>query len=165
MSDAYYEQTRGYLKNWQSLLARYSTVTSSNQASGARKQSSLHNTSMHTISGFGQPLTNAGICSSNGTIYDFAGFGVTKGSFAFGNPTKYLQLNPEAATVLRGVSGSEDSLPKDWDLVLDRSAAVFEAVHYNFVTTNCHAFVQYFLQTLAFSNSQWWGAVKLVRPH
>jgi hypothetical protein len=67
--------------------------------------------------------------------------------------------------VLRGVSGSEDSLPKDWDLVLERSAVVFEAVHYNFVTTNCHAFVQYFLQTLAFSNSQWWGAVKLVCPH
>jgi hypothetical protein len=97
-------------------------------------------------------------------IYDFAGFGVTQGKFAFGDPTRYLPLDAEAATSFRGPSGAEGALASQWDSLLDRSAAKFEAVGYNFVTTNCHSFVQYFLRAALYSNSRWWGTVKLVCP-
>lgn len=103
-------------------------------------------------------LQYAGIGSSAGTIYDFAGFGITRGCFAFGSPTRYLPLSPGAAAALR-----PEAARVDWDRALERSTLAFDDVSYNFVTTNCHAYVQWVLESVALGGPQRWGTVKLVR--
>ena len=102
----------------------------------------------------------AGVCTSTGVIHDFAGFGVTRGNMAFGNPTKYLPLRPEAASALLHTEGG---LAHGWDRALDYSTAVFMQRSYGFCTDNCHAYVEHFLEAIRFAGRPSWAPIMLVR--
>jgi hypothetical protein len=100
---------------------------------------------------------NAGVCSSVGTIYDFAAFGVTRGNFAFGHPTRFLQLDWQAADSIAGGSAER------WDRSLEQAAAVFDPMSYSLLANNCHDFCQYFLEHVRLGGSRSWPPIRLVR--
>jgi hypothetical protein len=96
-----------------------------------------------------------GVSDSRAITYDFAAFGVTEGTMAFGPPLRHLPLTPELAA-MRGSNAS-------WDDWLASSVDVFNrpGVEYNFLTTNCHSFVAHFLNSIAYTNFRHWNAVRL----
>ena len=76
-------------------------------------------------------IGHAGICSSEGIIYDFAGpYYVSVDNMAFGNPTKYIYL---------------DLSPKEIenydDAILDGKDDYTEQM-YSFCCNNCHSFIK-----------------------
>jgi hypothetical protein len=101
----------------------------------------------------------AGVGSSLGAIYDFAGAGVNVGDFTFGLATKYVQLRPDAATALKPLP----DLASAWDRALAYSEAVFDDRPYSFFQYNCHQFVRHFLENIRFGGRASWNIVFLVR--
>jgi hypothetical protein len=54
-------------------------------------------------------IGHTGIADSKGVIYDFAGpYTIGMGGMAFGNPTRYIQLNPEQCSNLSWDEGVEE---------------------------------------------------------
>eukprot|EP00927_Polykrikos_kofoidii_P054478 TRINITY_DN48890_c0_g1_i1.p1 TRINITY_DN48890_c0_g1~~TRINITY_DN48890_c0_g1_i1.p1 ORF type:complete len:230 (+),score=32.63 TRINITY_DN48890_c0_g1_i1:74-691(+) len=71
-----------------------------------------------------------GLADSEGVIYDFAGpYCIGKGRMAFGDPTRYLQLDPQH---VRGDS---------WDASLARATSEYSKRMHNIFLDNCHSMV------------------------
>lgn len=104
-------------------------------------------------------LTCAGVCNTDGVVHDFAG-GVNVGHFAFGHPTKFLQLEPVAASALAPMP----QLLSNWDRAIHYSEGIFNQSLYSFCGNNCHRFVAHFLEQIRFGNRHEWGQVQLVWP-
>ena len=97
-------------------------------------------------------IGHAGICSSEGIIYDFAGpYCVSVDNMAFGNPTKYIYL---------------DLSPKEIenydDAILDGKDDYTKQM-YSFCCNNCHSFIARCLNRLKYKGKTnytmvhvWW---------
>lgn len=99
------------------------------------------------------------MCSSRGTTYDFAGFGVSRGRFAFGKPTRYIPLAPHAAETIKHSS----NVAAAWDAALEAAACEYDQEAYTLLGSNCHTFVQDFLRSVGMPNALGWSPVYLVR--
>ncbi|KAK9806379.1 hypothetical protein WJX72_012194 [[Myrmecia] bisecta] len=125
-------------------------------------------------------IGHVGICTSEGVILDFAGpFFISIDSMAFGNPARYLQLQPSKAAVVaqaalqrsteagstaeQGVAPSADvsadpmlaAVSREWDQLLQQSAGAYQHHNYNFLGDNCHCFVSHFLNAAEYRASRW----------
>ena len=104
------------------------------------------------ITWFIPSIGHAGICTSEGVIYDFAGpYYVSVDDMAFGNPTKYIYL---------------DLSPKEIenydDAILDGKDDYTEQM-YSFCCNNCHSFIARCLNRLKYKGKTnytmvhvWW---------
>lgn len=73
-------------------------------------------------------IGHTGITDSEGKIYDFGGsYYVAIDNFTFGNPTKYLTLDPVKA-------GGADQ----WDEAIMKGADKYRNISHNIVSDNCH---------------------------
>eukprot|EP00892_Ulva_mutabilis_P011107 jgi/Ulvmu1/8369/UM042_0075.1 len=109
------------------------------------------------ITAFFPFIGHMGVCSSQGTIHDFAGNGVVRGNFAFGNPTRYVQLRPDAAAAL----ASRDDVCGSWDSALGYTSSVFNDRMYSLCGCNCHNLVAHFLEQVRFAGHHSWSIVYL----
>ena len=74
-------------------------------------------------------IGHTGISNSEGIIFDFgASFYIAEDNFTFGQPTKYVQLDPDKLT--------SDQLT--WDQAIRQSADRFRQRQHNIATNNCH---------------------------
>lgn len=121
-------------------------------------------------------IGHMGICTSDGTILDFAGpFTVNLDAFLFGRPARFLALEPRSAVALlrqqpegdveagqaKSYSWDMDvpGLAHRWDGHLDACAQTYRQRMYNICTDNCHAFVVIFLNTIAYKGRSAWNMV------
>ena len=103
-------------------------------------------------------IGHVGICLSSGIILDFAGpYYVAVDTLAFGNPTRYLRLDPDLASF-----SSEDeatsparSVSAAWDKALQGSTSLFKLKSYSLVSQNCHSFVGHFLNQVQYDGKRW----------
>ncbi|GMH39290.1 hypothetical protein BSKO_07188 [Bryopsis sp. KO-2023] len=104
-------------------------------------------------------IGHLGICDSDGIILDFAGpYNVGVGHFAFGNPTRYVKLDPNnTPTEMR----ANKPLDEWWDENLERAATFYRQRMYGFFTDNCHCFVAKVLNDVRYDGSGRWDMVKL----
>jgi hypothetical protein len=94
-------------------------------------------------------IGHMGIANSEGLIYDFAGpYYVSVDDFAFGRPTRYLQLDPSKAR-------------KPWDQCVEKSRRIYCNKMYNFFCDNCHNYVQTCLNDMEYEGRKNWGVVEL----
>lgn len=100
---------------------------------------------------------HVGICLSSGIILDFAGpYYVAVDSLAFGNPTKYLRLNPELASLSQDEATSPSrSVSAAWDKALQACTSHFKLKTYSVLSQNCHNFVGHFLNKVQYDSRQW----------
>ena len=90
-------------------------------------------------------IGHMGICNSAGKIYDFAGpYHINEKNMAFGNPTRYLQLDPGLARRLR------------WDDAVMRGNAVYRERMHNLCWDNCHNHVATCLNAMSYDGPAWW---------
>ena len=97
-------------------------------------------------------IGHTGICTSNGIIHDFAGSNyVGIDNMAFGNPTKYVQLNPN------------DKEINEWDNAIEKGDEKFNMENHNLFFNNCHSHCAFVLNYLNYNNyceynmfSIWW---------
>lgn len=95
-------------------------------------------------------IGHMGICYSSGVIRDFAGpYYVSEDDMAFGNPTRYLQLNP--MKVLRG----------DWDQSISAASDEYKTRMHNLCCDNCHSHVAMALNMMEYNGSTNWNMVTL----
>lgn len=105
-------------------------------------------------------IGHMGICRSDGTILDFMGpYTVEVGNFGFGHPTRYLRLNPELCSIYN----PSNDVPVDlwWNEALDHAAEFFRTLFYNLCGTNCHSFVAFYLNQVAYKNFMRWNTLNL----
>ncbi|KAI4314799.1 hypothetical protein L6164_027671 [Bauhinia variegata] len=119
------------------------------------------------ISWFIPFIGHVGICREDGVILDFAGPNfVCVDNFAFGAPTRYIQVNrekcciPSPQSAYNGDDGymQEETAGGDlrtWDDALRKGTQEFQHRSYNLFTCNCHSFVANILNRLAFLSSRW----------
>ncbi|KAF0716819.1 hypothetical protein DYB28_000529 [Aphanomyces astaci] len=85
-------------------------------------------------------IGHMGIADSNGVIYDFAGpYSIGEDNFAFGQPTRYLQLSLPASI-------SEDA----WDEGVRKGCDVYKKRMHNLCCDNCHSHVARCLNSMAY---------------
>lgn len=97
-------------------------------------------------------IGHIGICTGEGIIHDFAGpYYVSIDDMAFGNPTKYVQLN------------LTEKEKKRYDLCIDNGTRDYTRQNYSFCCNNCHSFVAHCLNLLKYKDygnynmvSVWW---------
>jgi hypothetical protein len=95
-------------------------------------------------------IGHTGICDEEGVIYDFSGpYQITVDDFAFGNPTKYVQLTP---------STPEREL---WSRGLSQANDKFSQMNHNLVLNNCHSHVADALNNVEYGGSSGWNMVKI----
>ena len=97
-------------------------------------------------------IGHAGICDSEGIIYDFAGpYYVSVDNMAFGNPTKFaiLQLTQKEFS--------------EYDKAVEYGRKAYNKLDYNFFTNNCHSFIAKVLNKLNYKGRNnynmvdvWW---------
>ena len=97
-------------------------------------------------------IGHAGICNSEGIIYDFAGpYFVSIDNMAFGNPTKcaILQLTQKEFS--------------EYDRAVEYGRKLYNKSDYNFFTNNCHSFIATILNKLKYKGRNnytmfdvWW---------
>ncbi|KAL1562651.1 protein RTE1-HOMOLOG [Salvia divinorum] len=123
-------------------------------------------TPLPLLSWFFPCIGHIGICRDNGVILDFAGPNfVCVDNFAFGAPTRYLQLRKEQCCAfldspaqdpesesLQGGNGREATI---WDDTLRKSTQEYQHQSYNILTCNCHSFVANCLNRLKFQTGNW----------
>ncbi|KAI9109610.1 hypothetical protein K1719_019240 [Acacia pycnantha] len=112
-------------------------------------------------------IGHIGICREDGVILDFAGPNfVCVDNFAFGAPTRYIQISKEKCCIpshRSAFSGEDDQFMQDetsedmrtWDDALRKSTQEFQHRSYNLLTCNCHSFVANNLNRLAFLSGEW----------
>lgn len=102
-------------------------------------------------------IGHVGICLSSGIILDFAGpFYVAVDTLAFGNPTRYLRLDPDLASLSQDEAISPSrSVSAAWDKALQASTSLFQLKSYSLVSQNCHNFVGHFLNKVQYDSKQW----------
>ena len=97
-------------------------------------------------------IGHTGIGNSSGIIHDFAGsFYVSVDDFAFGKPTKYIQLE------------LTEQEKYDWDRAILKGDNRYNMEEHNIFVNNCHSHVAYILNQLNFKRrnnynmvSIWW---------
>ncbi|XP_028774662.1 protein RTE1-HOMOLOG isoform X2 [Neltuma alba] len=111
-------------------------------------------------------IGHIGICREDGVILDFAGPNfVCVDNFAFGAPTRYIQISKEKCCIpsRRSAFSGEDQFMRDeasgdlrtWDDALMKSTQEFQHRSYNLLTCNCHSFVANNLNRLGFLSGGW----------
>ncbi|KAK9916726.1 hypothetical protein WJX75_006285 [Coccomyxa subellipsoidea] len=110
-----------------------------------------------------------GICTSKGITLDFAGpYFISVDNLAFGNPSRYIRLDPAKASGSASEFAGSRSLPGasvlaiQWDGALQAASEVYRQRMYNFLTDNCHCFVAHFLNSVAYGGSQNWNTIRVV---
>ena len=100
---------------------------------------------------------HVGICLSSGIILDFAGpYYVAMDAMSFGNPAKYLMLDPDLARFPENdlsMSGAASSA--DWDKALQACTSLYQLKPYSLLSQNCHHFVGSFLSQVHYSHEEW----------
>ncbi|XP_054288093.1 transmembrane protein 222-like [Macrosteles quadrilineatus] len=97
-------------------------------------------------------IGHMGICTSHGVIRDFAGpYHVSEDNMAFGNPTKYWQLDPDKVT---GGAAA-------WDRAIAEAAEVYKGRMHNLCCDNCHSMVAMALNKVKYNGSSNWNMVSL----
>ncbi|XP_046678730.1 transmembrane protein 222 [Homalodisca vitripennis] len=97
-------------------------------------------------------IGHMGICTSNGVVRDFAGpYFVSEDHMAFGNPTKYWQLQPDK------VPGG----PASWDRAIADAADVYKGRMHNLCCDNCHSMVALALNNMKYNNEGGWNMVNV----
>lgn len=93
-----------------------------------------------------------GIALSTGVIRDFAGpYFVSEDNMAFGNPTRYLQLDE------RKVPGGII----EWDECITKASIAYGTRMHNLCWDNCHSHVGMALSLMNYKNSVRWNMVRL----
>ncbi|XP_026482326.1 transmembrane protein 222-like [Ctenocephalides felis] len=96
-------------------------------------------------------IGHMGIANSDGIIYDFAGpYTIGERKLAFGDPTKYWQLNPNLAN--NGKDG--------FDKGVEEGCNIYRTRMHNLLCDNCHSHVARCLNIMNYDNSSW-NMVKL----
>jgi len=91
-------------------------------------------------------IGHMGIASCAGVIRDFAGpYMVGEDSMAFGEPTKYWQVNLNADQVS----------PEDWDRAVTESCEEYKHRVHILCWDNCHSHVAYALNRMRFRGQSW----------
>lgn len=109
-------------------------------------------------------IGHMGICTSTGRVLDFAAsFYVSADAMAFGNPTRYWQLDPARASALLDTTHPAEAHEnwQAWDETLQAAVLVFQQRSYSFLTGNCHSFVAHAMNAFAYDGSERWNAVSL----
>ncbi|KAK4490683.1 hypothetical protein RD792_001375 [Penstemon davidsonii] len=123
-------------------------------------------TPLPVLSWFIPFIGHIGICREDGVILDFAGPNfVCVDNFAFGAPTRFIQLTKEQCCIFFNSSAHdiEDESKqyearKDnekWDDALHKSTQEYQHQSYNLLTCNCHSFVANCLNRLKFETGGW----------
>eukprot|EP00743_Colponemidia_sp_Colp-15_P008207 GILK01008901.1.p1 GENE.GILK01008901.1~~GILK01008901.1.p1 ORF type:complete len:189 (+),score=11.13 GILK01008901.1:36-569(+) len=90
-------------------------------------------------------IGHTGICTADGVIHDFAGpYYVSVDDFAFGKPTKYLQLD------VRGID------TKTYDLSIQGADSKFGNEMHNIFCNNCHSHVADALNRMRYRGKTDW---------
>ena len=99
-----------------------------------------------------------GICDSRGYIWDFAGpYTIGRDNMAFGNPTRYLKLDPNKAKKRpSGVSPEEV-----WDDCLHHSNCMYSRRMHNICCDNCHSHVAIALEKMGYGGLSHWNMAML----
>lgn len=99
-------------------------------------------------------IGHMGICTTMGIIRDFAGpYFVSEDHMAFGNPTKYWQLE------LSRVPGMNSK--ELWDRSVHDASEEYKGRMHNLCCDNCHSHVAYALNAMRYDGSNSWNMVKL----
>lgn len=97
-------------------------------------------------------IGHMGIALSTGVIRDFAGpYYVSEDDMAFGNPTRYLVLNPY--TVEGGAA--------EWDEAVSKASVVYGTRMHNLFCDNCHSHVAMALNNMKYKGTVNWNMVAL----
>jgi hypothetical protein len=97
-------------------------------------------------------IGHLGICMSSGVIRDFAGpYYVSEDNMAFGNPTRYLELEP--AKAVGGAVG--------WDNAVSEASEIYSRRMHNLICDNCHSHVARALNLMYYDGSTSWNMVTL----
>ncbi|XP_061345657.1 protein RTE1-HOMOLOG [Gastrolobium bilobum] len=133
----------------------------------ARFPTSIVWSPLPVISWFIPFIGHIGICREDGVILDFAGPNfVCVDNFAFGSPTRYLQITKEKQCCIplgQSAYNGEECYMQDetgvglrtWDAALRKSTQEFQHRSYNLFTCNCHSFVANNLNRLGFQSGGW----------
>lgn len=108
-------------------------------------------------------IGHMGIADSRGVIYDFAGpYTIGSDDFAFGRPTRVLQLDPEVAGAdLRLRDGTVVRGAEAWDAGIDAGNAVYCKRMHNICCDNCHSHVARALNEMRYMGRTDWNMVNL----
>ncbi|XP_015782359.1 transmembrane protein 222 [Tetranychus urticae] len=97
-------------------------------------------------------IGHMGITTSQGIIKDFAmSHTISTDNIAFGNPTRYLQLDPHL------VDGDKDA----WDQATSHACEVYSQRTHNLILDNCHSHVALALSTMRYNGRDSWNMVIL----
>ncbi|XP_001639960.2 transmembrane protein 222 [Nematostella vectensis] len=97
-------------------------------------------------------IGHMGIAMSSGVIRDFAGpYYVSEDNMAFGNPTRYLRLNP--AKIASPNNG--------WDTSVSSASEEYKHRMHNLCCDNCHSHVAMALNFMEYDKSSSWNMVTL----
>lgn len=99
-------------------------------------------------------IGHMGIALSNGVIRDFAGpYFVAEDNFAFGRPSRYLQLMPYKVNNGGGVG--------EWDECVSKASVVYGTRMHNLFCDNCHSHVGMALSLMHYERSSNWNMIRL----
>lgn len=91
-------------------------------------------------------IGHMGLANSKGIIFDFAGpYTINHDNFAFGRPTRYLQLVPT----------------KGWDEALSTANAIYAKRMHNLCCDNCHSHVAVALEGMKYNGKTRYDMVSL----
>lgn len=95
-------------------------------------------------------IGHTGICTTEGVINDFAGpYTVTVDNMAFGDPTKYWQLD------LSKVGDVE------WDEAVTKASQEYRNRMHNLCCDNCHSHVAYAMNLMKYDGKSNWNMVHI----
>ena len=99
-----------------------------------------------------------GICDSRGYIWDFAGpYTIGRDNMAFGNPTRYIKLDP---TLMK--NRPSNMSPEDyWDDCLHYANCKYSKRMHNLCCDNCHSHVANALDKGGYAGFSHWNMVML----
>lgn len=87
-------------------------------------------------------IGHIGICTSEGIIHDFSSsYTVSVDDMAFGNPTKYVELDFENKEI--------------WDECIRKGDDEYRKMFHNIICNNCHSHVAYVLNKANFQGGGW----------
>ena len=87
-------------------------------------------------------IGHTGICTSEGIIHDFSGsYSITEDDMAFGNPTKYVELDIQAKDT--------------WDEHVYRADEHYRGETHNLCCNNCHSHVAMALNNAGYKAGGW----------
>ena len=93
-------------------------------------------------------IGHTGICDSEGIIFDFAGpYTIGRDSMAFGEPTRYIQLNPLQCREM------------EWNKGVEAGCEVYSRRMHNICCDNCHSHVAKALNLMAYGNKSNYGMI------